>query len=64
MTQTIKKTAEIFIKKFGKEEALKKAEGGVKASQQVLNELKFEDPIFTFHAKYWNEVAEKIKNHE
>lgn len=60
MAQTAKETAKVFIGKFGKEEALKKAEGGVKAAQDVLDQVKYEDPLFTSQIKYWKEVAEEI----
>jgi len=62
MAQTAKETAEVLINKFGKEQALKKAEGGVRAAQDVLEQIKYEDPLFTSQAKYWKEVAEEINN--
>lgn len=60
MAQTAKETAEVLVEKNGKEEALKKAEDGVKAAQYVLDQLSYEDPLFTFHVKYWKEVVEHI----
>ena len=36
MAQTAKETAEVLIKKFGKEESLEKAKGAIQAGQNVL----------------------------
>jgi hypothetical protein len=62
MAQTAKETAEVLINKFGKEQALEKAEGGVKAAQHVIDQLKYEDPLFTSQVKYWREVTEEINS--
>ncbi len=59
--QTLKQTAQVLINKFGKEQALEKAESGIKAAQDVLDQIKYEDPIFTTHVKYWNEVKQEIE---
>lgn len=62
MAQTAKETAEVLLKKFGKEQALEKAEGGVKAAQDILDQIKYEDPLFIFQAKYWREVVEELNS--
>lgn len=62
MAQTAKETAEVLLKKFGKEQALEKAEGGIKAAQDVLDSVRYEDSLFTFQAKYWKEVVEELNS--
>jgi hypothetical protein len=62
MAQTAKETAEVLLKKFGKEQALEKAEGGIKAAQDVLDSVRYEDSLFTFQAKYWEEVVEELNS--
>jgi len=64
MAQTVKETAKVLIKKFGKEESLEKAKGAIQAGQDVLNELKYEDAQFLSIIKYWKEVEEEINNYE
>jgi len=49
MAQTAKETAEVLLKKFGKEQALEKAEGGVKSAhidklaEKIAHMLGYED---------------------
>jgi hypothetical protein len=62
MAQTAKETAEVLLKKFGKEQALEKAEGGIKAAQDVLDSVRYEDSLFTFQVKYWKEVVEELNS--
>lgn len=62
MAQTAKQTAEVLLKKFGKEQALEKAEGGIKAAQDVLDSIRYEDPLFTSQVKYWREVVEELNS--